>query len=79
LPGSSLSAGNAINNLGQVVVESGDAFIWSQATGMLDLNGLIPANSGWNLTWAFAINDSGQIVGQGLINGESHAFLLTPQ
>jgi probable HAF family extracellular repeat protein len=79
LPGSSISAANGINNLGQVVGESGDAFIWSQATGMQDLNGLIPAGSGWTLTWAFAINDSGQITGQGEINGQTHAYLLTPQ
>ena len=33
----------------------------------------------WTLTWAFAINDSGQITGQGQINGQTHAYLLTPQ
>jgi probable HAF family extracellular repeat protein len=79
LPGSSISAANGINNLGQVVGESGVAFIWSQAAGMQDLNNLIPAGSGWTLTWAFAINDSGQITGQGEINGQTHAYLLTPQ
>lgn len=25
-----------------------------------------------------AINDAGQIVGQGLINGQEHAFLMSP-
>jgi hypothetical protein len=30
------------------------------------------------LTDAAAINDAGQIAGQGLINGEYHAYLLTP-
>ncbi len=79
LPGSSISAANGINNLGQVVGESGDAFIWSQATGMQDLNSLIPADSGWTLTWAFAINDKGQITGQGEVNGETHAYLLSPE
>src|ERR1700722_6789235 len=79
LPGSLISAANGINNLGQVVGESGDAFIWTQATGMQDLNSLIPAGSGWTLTWAFAINDSGQITGQGEINGQTHAYLLTPR
>jgi|SRR5215831_1359549 len=54
------------------------AFIWSQATGMLDLNSKIPPNSGWVLTLATGINASGQIVGQGTINRQSHAFLLTP-
>jgi len=36
---------------------------------MQDLNALIPANSGWTLNWAFAINDNGQITGSGTING----------
>ena len=46
---------------------------------MLDLNNLIPANSGWLLQQATAINDQGQIVGYGTLNGQSEAFLLTPQ
>ena len=29
------------------------------------------------LTEAFAINDTGEIVGKGSIGGETHAFLLT--
>jgi probable HAF family extracellular repeat protein len=82
---SNSSNGNSINNAGQVVgyaVLSGavyHAFVWSQAAGMQDLNNLIPANSGWTLEFAFAINDSGQITGRGSINGQDHAFLLTPQ
>lgn len=54
------------------------AFIWTSADGMRDLNGLIPANSGWELTEARSINDSGKIVGYGTIGGQSHGFLLTP-
>jgi probable HAF family extracellular repeat protein len=45
---------------------------------MQDLNSLIPANAGWFLGFAYAINDRGQITGSGIINGEGHAFLLTP-
>jgi hypothetical protein len=33
---------------------------------------------GWVLTEANGINDYGWIVGQGLINGEYHAFLAIP-
>jgi probable HAF family extracellular repeat protein len=55
------------------------AIVWSETAGMQDLNNLIPANSGWTLEFAFAINDSGQITGRGSINGQDHAFLLTPQ
>ena len=79
LPTSSASGANSINNKGQVVGESGHAFIWTQTAGMQDLNSLIDATSGWTLLFAYAINDAGQITGSGLINGESHAFLLTPQ
>jgi probable HAF family extracellular repeat protein len=53
------------------------AFIF--ADGVLrDLNDLIPADSSWVLTAAQAINDHGHIVGFGAINGQTHAFLLTP-
>lgn len=45
---------------------------------MQDLNTLIPANSGWLLLGAQSINDQGQIVGTGRVNGEFHAYLLTP-
>jgi probable HAF family extracellular repeat protein len=48
------------------------------SAGMLDLNSTIPAGSGWDLNSANAINASGQIVGDGLYNGQIHAFLLTP-
>jgi len=69
----------AINDPGQVVGWSGAvAFVWSREHGMQDLNKLIPGNSGWSLTLATAINAQGQITGQGTINGQQHAFLLTP-
>jgi probable HAF family extracellular repeat protein len=45
---------------------------------MKDLNSLIPAHSGWILTQASGINDSGQIVGWGTVNKQTHAFLLSP-
>lgn len=44
-----------------------------------DLNALLPPRSGWVLTEARAINDHGQIAGQGLWNGKPSAFLLTPR
>jgi len=45
---------------------------------MADLNSLIPSRSGWELSWAFDINNHGQIVGYGLVNEKFLAFLLTP-
>jgi len=86
LPGASDSFALGINNVGQVVGGSSysatnelHAFVWSPSTGMLDLNNLIPANSGWLLQYPNAINDKGQIVGFGTLNGQREAFLLTPQ
>jgi len=54
------------------------AFLWSGGS-MKDLNDLIPAGSGWVLTEATGINDSGQIVGNGTLGGVERAFLLNPK
>ena len=45
---------------------------------MMDLNNLIPTNSGWELMEARGMNVSGQIVGWGMHGGHTNAFLLTP-
>ena len=52
------------------------AYIWDANNGMQDLNGLVNA-PGWLLTSATAINETGDIVGSGIVNGEIHGFLLT--
>jgi len=50
-----------------------------QSAAMLDLTNLLLTNpDNWVLTNANAVNTSGQIAGTGLINGEQHAYLLTP-
>jgi probable HAF family extracellular repeat protein len=46
---------------------------------MRDLNKLIPPGSGWTLLSAYAINNAGQIVGEGTHNGKQRGFLLTPR
>jgi len=43
-----------------------------------DLNDLVAPGSGMVIGCAFGINNAGQITGEGLINGEFHAYLLTP-
>ncbi len=53
------------------------AFMYSGGM-MRDLNDLIPTNSGWMLMEARGINDTNQIVGSGMMGGQTHAFLLTP-
>jgi probable HAF family extracellular repeat protein len=73
----------AINNAGQVVGMSTavdrtrHAFLWQDGM-MTDLNALMPADAGWELTAATGINDAGQIVGAGRMGGQTRAFLLTP-
>jgi probable HAF family extracellular repeat protein len=74
-----------INDAGEVVGSatfakaSGiHAYIYSNGM-MTDLNSLIPSNSGWVLSQATDINDSGLIVGMGTNSeGQTDAFLLTP-
>jgi probable HAF family extracellular repeat protein len=85
LPGGKVSSATAINNLGQIVglssTVAGDVahpFLYDGTT-MEDLTTLIAPNSGWTLTYVSGINDQGQIVGRGMLNGQEHAFLLTPQ
>lgn len=83
--GGTISEGFGINNAGHVVGTASipndqdtHAFIYISGKGMLDLNTLIPSESGWVLQVARAINDKDEIVGFGVINGKSRAFLLEP-
>ena len=86
--GTSFGGPGAINAFGQVggaacpipclSQESVHAYLWSEPTGWIDLNSLISVDSGWVLENPKSINASGQITGQGFINGEYHAFFLRP-
>jgi probable HAF family extracellular repeat protein len=69
-----LPTASAINNLGQVV---GGKYLWTNGT-LTDLNSLIDPSSGWVITGTTDINDAGQIVGQGTLNGLTHNVLLNP-
>ncbi|MGE0373746.1 MAG: hypothetical protein AB7Q01_17950 [Gammaproteobacteria bacterium] len=82
-------AATDINDAGWIVghSHSGEdeftrAFLWRPDTGMVDLNSLIdPADSlrgAFTLWLAEGINNAGQIVGQGSLNGIPRAFLATP-
>jgi probable HAF family extracellular repeat protein len=48
---------------------------WDPTNGMRDLNVLV-AGSGWNLERVWGVNDAGQIVGTGRLNGQPRGFLL---
>jgi probable HAF family extracellular repeat protein len=83
----------AVNNAGDVVGMFNSsfyrAFLWREGT-MFDLNRCIPSNSGWRLVSAYGINNFGQIVGTGILNGTGsinqgdiangghRAFMLNP-
>ncbi|MFB2834263.1 hypothetical protein [Floridanema evergladense] len=81
--GDNYSKANSINNLGQIVGASGSksnltsAVIWEE-NSIYNLNNFIDPNLGWQLTSALKINNKGQIVGNGYLNGKFASFLLTP-
>ena len=52
------------------------AFIWDASAGIRDLNDLT-GDPDWVLVSATAINNAGDIVGTGLLDGQPHGFLLT--
>jgi probable HAF family extracellular repeat protein len=78
-----------VNDEGQVVGSyytpdgfsyTSTAFLYANGA-FIDLNSLLPANSPWDLTEAIGINDAGQIVGIGYLNGntgqgQNQVFLL---
>jgi probable HAF family extracellular repeat protein len=73
-----------INESSQVVGNSSDcvtahsAILWEKGES-LDLNQLVPPNSGVTLILAADINDRGEIIAQGVLsNGDSHVILLIP-
>src|SRR5207244_8476008 len=81
--GSSFAYG--INESGAIVgyswsdsADNARAFVYRDGM-LLDLNALIPAGAGWELLEAYGINDAGEIVGSGLLNGVASAFLLKPE
>ena len=81
--GGNSSDAKAINNLGQVIGYSTTAngqnrpFFWDKSSGMSDLNDLV-SPAGWIINTIAGINNAGQIVGNGLYNGQYRAFVLTP-
>ena len=78
-----VSEARGINRRGQIVgdvwvtADVRHAFIY-EGGKMHDLNKEIDPHSGWLLSIAHAINNSGRIVGVGTIKGEEHGFLLVP-
>jgi probable HAF family extracellular repeat protein len=86
LPGDTCSNPTAINSRGQIVGESfcnggnpGPRAVIFENGSPIDLNTLIPPNSGLLLREAMFINDRGEIAGAAsLPNGDGRAFVLIP-
>jgi probable HAF family extracellular repeat protein len=88
LTGGTSSVALGLNDSGVVVGSSSTiivggqveshGFIYDTKHGLVDLNSLINPKAGWDITEADSINAMGQITGMGTVNGQSHAFILTP-
>ena len=77
LGGSSSSYAYAINDAGQVVGQSGNAFLYDGGT-MRNLNDLVVAGPGGYLSQANGISDNGQVTGRGFFGSTYwHAFLYS--
>jgi len=78
---------NTISNKGEIVgtaIAATPAFPFNehalvrQGNEWVELNTLIPADSGWYLVCAQGVNDAGEITGFGVLNGYIHAYLARP-
>ncbi len=90
LPGTGQSIALDLNDHGQVVGYCGDefnikdnprAFLWEDGV-MTDLNDLLPAGSGWNLTRALYVNNHGTILGMGYNTDDEYlpfAMMVVPE
>ena len=74
----STDEGLAMNNAGVVAGYVGSvlpqSFVWEDGV-LVDFATLLPANSGWSYLRIWDVNNAGQIVGSGALNGADTAFL----
>jgi hypothetical protein len=54
------------------------AELWQSDGSVTDLNAQIDPCAGWLLQYARGLNNAGQIVGRGFLDGQPRGFLLTP-
>ena len=72
-----------INNVGQILcgsgsLKDGESNFLYEAGNYYALDDLVLNLDGWSMLDGYSINDLGQIVGSGYIDGEEQAFLMTP-
>ena len=83
LPGMNWNLARDVNALGMVIGTSSltnqnqTAFLWHDGN-LVELNGVIPPSLGVLVQNAWAINNSGWIIGQGILLGEVIAVILNP-
>jgi uncharacterized membrane protein len=91
LPGDNYGMASRINSLGQILGSSAASepgtwnvgptrlVLWRDG-GVFELQTVLDpvTGAGWTITSFSAINNLGQIVGTGVHNGQSRAFLMTP-
>lgn len=83
-----VSTANSINNEGRIVGQAlrtvgntiplnyAFAYIWDPVIGVVDLNALLPPNSGWSLRDAQGLSDTGYVTGTGVLNGNERSFRM---
>lgn len=76
--GARTSAAEAIHPDGRIGGTSDDHAVLFESSGVVDLNTLVPSDSGWVLTQVTALGDGGRIVGRGRLHGLPRGFVLEP-
>lgn len=81
--GASRGSAWAVNDAGVIIGHAGQAVIWRSNTAgeyaVETVADRLVDGTGWSNLSLYGINSSGQIAGEGLLNGVWHGFILTPQ
>ncbi len=74
-----INSGGLVVGYGRDIANHRHGFVYSDLSGLIDLNTVMSSSSGLELTEAHDINDSGRIVGVATDGaGQSRAVMLTP-
>jgi probable HAF family extracellular repeat protein len=69
------------NDKGQLLVNDGSSSFYydgDRTFSAQDIETLLGENSGWDISKITGLNNKGQIIGTGLLNGKESAFVMTP-
>src|SRR6185369_3679312 len=76
LPIAATSYGDVVGSGQRDSSSTYSAWLFNDQLGLVDLNDVIDPASGWHLSFAQSVNDSGDVVGQGVHDGQLAAFRL---